>query len=113
MKDDQATTMSLAPLRVREVQLHLNTGEVRVRDTPIDLSPGEFRILLHLMVNTGCVVSLNALTDAPAEGARRMRVDTLRTRVMTLRRKLNDHGMPIIRSVYGSGYVIPSDAREH
>ena len=91
-------------LRVGGVCLSVDQHAVTVDGVAVELSPTEFRLLQHLMENTGRVLSrgqlLREVWGYPADGETKL-VDTY---VSYLRRKLGDH--VTIRTVRGVGYQL-------
>ena len=87
---------------------------VFARGEPVDLTPTEFEILTHLMRHQDRVVSCREMVahvrgyDLDERDARTF----LRSHIHRLRHKLEpDPAKPrIIRTVRGSGYIIPTDA---
>jgi two-component system OmpR family response regulator len=102
-----------ARLRVGDLVLDEDGHEVRRDGRQVPLTPTEFRLLHYLMVNAGRVVSKAQIRDrvwAEAPGASLNMVEVY---VSYLRRKLDEVGPPVIRTVRGLGYClrVPSGER--
>lgn len=93
---------------LNELELDLAGGMVRMRGQKIELTPSEFRILRHLAVNAGRVVS-NELLASEALGHttnRKDASDVMKVHVRHLREKLEtDPSKPVyLVNVRGLGY---------
>lgn len=87
-----------------DLELDEESREVRRAGVPIELTPTEYRLLHYLMVNPRRVMTraelLDHVWDYDFGGDGRI----LETYVSYLRKKLDAHGPPVIRTVRGVGY---------
>jgi two-component system OmpR family response regulator len=98
---DDGPVLSFADLRLDE-----DTYEVWRGDQAVDLTPTEFRLLQFLLVNAGQVVSKAQIREAVWEYAFDGKVNMVEVYVSYLRKKLDAHGPPLIRTVRGVGYTL-------
>ena len=95
--------LSFADLEMDDVQ-HL----VRRDGVVIDLSPTEYKLLALLLANPGRVLSraqiLDHVWNQDFEGG-----TVVETYISYLRRKIDAHGPPLIRTVRGIGYTLRLD----
>ena len=73
---------------------------------PVDLTPTEFRLLHYLMVNAGQVVSKAQIRDRVWDYSFDGKVNMVEVYVSYLRKKIDIHGPPMIRTVRGIGYCL-------
>ena len=93
-------------LRVGDLELNEDSHEVSRRSRPIELTPTEFRLLHYLMCNAGQVVSKAQIRDQVWEYNFEGKVNMVEVYVSYLRKKLDSHGPPMIRTVRGIGYCL-------
>ncbi|MGZ4727644.1 MAG: response regulator transcription factor [Acidimicrobiales bacterium] len=90
-------------LQVGLLRIDLSSREAMVVDQPLDLTPKEFALLTLLARNAGRVLTHRAILDqvwGPGQA-----LDTLRTHVSQLRRKLAElPGAPVLMTAPGVGY---------
>ncbi len=98
---DEGPVLSFADLRLDE-----DTYEVWRGDRVIDLTPTEFRLLHFLLLNAGQVVSKAQIREAVWEYAFDGKLNMVEVYVSYLRKKLDAHGPPLIRTVRGIGYTL-------
>jgi len=91
-------------LVVADVTLDEETHEVGRGDALIALTPTEFRLLHYLMINAGQVVSKAQIRDRVWDYSFDGKVNMVEVYVSYLRKKLDAHGPPLIRTVRGIGY---------
>jgi len=95
-------------LQVGLLRLDLSSHEAMVVDQLIDLTPKEFALLTLLARNAGRVLTHRSILDqvwGPGQA-----LDTLRTHVSQLRRKLAEHpGAPTLLTAPGVGYRLLDD----
>jgi two-component system OmpR family response regulator len=91
-------------LMVADVELDEESHEVRRGGAVIELTPTEFRLLHYLMMNAGQVVSKSQIRDRVWDYSFDGKVNMVEVYVSYLRRKLDAHGPPLIRTVRGIGY---------
>jgi two-component system OmpR family response regulator len=93
-------------LTFADVELDDDAHEVTRAGQPIELTPTEYRLLRYLMLNPRRVLSrtqlLEHVWDYDFGGDARV----LETYVSYLRRKLDEHGPPLLHTVRGVGYVL-------
>jgi two-component system OmpR family response regulator len=91
-------------LTVADVELDEESHEVRRGNVVIELTPTEFRLLHYLMMNAGQVVSKAQIRDRVWDYSFDGKVNMVEVYVSYLRKKLDAHGPPLIRTVRGIGY---------
>jgi two-component system OmpR family response regulator len=89
-----------------DVVLDEESHEVWRGTARIDLTPTEFRLLHYLMVNAGQVISKSQIRDRVWDYSFDGKVNMVEVYVSYLRKKLDAHGPPIIRTVRGVGYCL-------
>ncbi|MBS1870212.1 MAG: response regulator transcription factor [Actinobacteria bacterium] len=93
-------------LTFADVELDDDAHEVTRAGQLVELTPTEYRLLRYLMLNPRRVLSrqqlLEHVWDYDFGGDARV----LETYVSYLRRKLDEHGPPLIHTVRGIGYVL-------
>jgi len=93
-------------LTFADVELDDDAHEVTRDGRLVELTPTEYRLLRYLMLNPRRVLSrqqlLEHVWDYDFGGDARV----LETYVSYLRRKLDEHGPPLIHTVRGVGYVL-------
>lgn len=101
-----AAEASSSVLTFADVELDDDAHEVTRAGQLIELTPTEYRLLRYLMLNPRRVLSraqlLEHVWDYDFGGDARV----LETYVSYLRRKLDEHGPPLIHTVRGVGYVV-------
>ncbi|HKG02157.1 MAG TPA: response regulator transcription factor [Conexibacter sp.] len=101
-----AAEASDSVLTFADVELDDDAHEVTRAGELIELTPTEYRLLRYLMLNPRRVLSraqlLEHVWDYDFGGDARV----LETYVSYLRRKLDEHGPPLIHTVRGVGYVM-------
>lgn len=93
-------------LEFADIELDEELHEVRRGNVPVTLTPTEFRLLHYLMVNAGRVVSKAQIRDAVWDYDFDGKVNMVEVYVSYLRKKLDAHGPPVIRTVRGIGYTL-------
>ena len=91
---------------VGDIELDEESHQVWRGPTAIDLTPTEFRLLHYLMVNAGHVVSKSQIRDQVWDYSFDGKVNMVEVYVSYLRKKLDGHGPPLIRTVRGVGYCM-------
>ncbi|MFL5817804.1 MAG: response regulator transcription factor [Conexibacter sp.] len=101
-----AAEASSSVLTFADVELDDDAHEVARAGELVELTPTEYRLLRYLMLNPRRVLSraqlLEHVWDYDFGGDARV----LETYVSYLRRKLDEHGPPLIHTVRGVGYVM-------
>ncbi len=91
-------------LVVADVELDEESHEVHRAGAAVELTPTEFRLLHYLMMNAGQVVSKAQIRDRVWDYSFDGKVNMVEVYVSYLRKKLDAHGPPLIRTVRGIGY---------
>jgi two-component system, OmpR family, response regulator len=91
---------------VGDIELDEVTHQVKRGSEVIELTPTEFRLLHYLMVNVGHVVSKSQIRDQVWDYSFDGKVNMVEVYVSYLRKKLDVHGPPLIRTVRGIGYCM-------
>jgi two-component system, OmpR family, response regulator len=99
--EDVGTHLTFADLELDE-----DSHEVRRGPVLIELTPTEFRLLHYLMVNAGQVISKAQIRDRVWDYSFDGKVNMVEVYVSYLRKKLDAHGPPLIRTVRGVGYTL-------
>jgi two-component system, OmpR family, response regulator len=89
---------------VADVELDEESHEVHRGGAVVELTPTEFRLLHYLMMNAGQVVSKSQIRDRVWDYSFDGKVNMVEVYVSYLRKKLDAHGPPLIRTVRGIGY---------
>lgn len=98
---DESAVLACADLQVDEAR-HI----VRRAGAIIDLSPTEFRLLTFLIANQDRVVSKAQILDRVWQYDFGGDARVVERFVSALRRKIDEHGEPLIHTVRGFGYTI-------
>lgn len=94
-------------LKIRDIELDSASGTVAKGGTEIELTAKEFSLLELLMRYPNQSFSLEAILDRVWDSDSSASIDTVRTHMKTLRKKLGDSdGDGIIRTKRGQGYRI-------
>ncbi len=93
-------------LRFADLEMDVDAHLVRRNGEPIDLTATEFRLLHLFMLNPGRVLSKSQILDHVWQYDFDGESNILETYVSYLRRKLNEHGDPLIHTVRLVGYVL-------
>jgi two-component system OmpR family response regulator len=93
-------------LTFADLTLDEETHEVHRGAASIELTPTEFRLLHYLMVNAGQVISKSQIRDRVWDYSFDGKVNMVEVYVSYLRKKLDAHGPPLIRTVRGVGYAL-------
>ncbi|MET7474581.1 response regulator transcription factor [Streptomyces sp. NPDC005648] len=102
----RATEISDRRLGAAGVELDEDTREVRLRGTAVQLSTTEFALLRLLLRNAGRVVPKGKILDTVWNYGFQGESGVMETYIYTLRRKLDDAGRSLIRTVRGAGYML-------
>jgi two-component system OmpR family response regulator len=95
-------------LRFTEIELDERAHQVRRAGEPIKLSPTEFKMLRHLLLNQGRVISKAQIAQHLWQYEFGGDPTVIESHMSTLRRKLGDPR--VIHTVRGVGYVLRNDA---
>ncbi len=94
-----------AVLRAAGVELDTARHEARAGSAVLPLTAKEFALLRYLMLHPNQVLSQGQLLEHVWDGTADPFTNTVRVTVMTLRRKLREHGgIAPIETVVGTGY---------
>jgi two-component system OmpR family response regulator len=93
-------------LRHADLEIDDARHEVRRGGQFIELSPTEYRLLRHLVLNAGCVLSKRQLLDHVWQYDFGGDANVVEKFVSNLRRKIDATGPPLIRTVRGFGYAL-------
>jgi two-component system, OmpR family, response regulator len=97
-------------LVVADIHLDEESHEVHRGGVAVELTPTEFRLLHYLMMNAGQVVSKAQIRDRVWDYSFDGKVNMVEVYVSYLRKKLDAHGPPLIRTVRGIGYSMRNQA---
>lgn len=97
---------SRSRLSFADIELDEDGHEVWRGSAAIELTPTEFRLLHFLMLNAGQVISKAQIRDRVWDYSFDGRVNMVEVYISYLRRKLDAHGPPVIRTVRGVGYSL-------
>jgi Response regulators consisting of a CheY-like receiver domain and a winged-helix DNA-binding domain len=94
-------------LKIRDIELDTASGTITKAGTEVELTAKEFSLLELLMRYPNQSFSLEAILDRVWDSDSSASIDTVRTHMKTLRKKLGDgDGDGIIRTKRGQGYRI-------
>lgn len=97
-------------LRVADLTMDEDTREVRRGERLLSLTPTEYEVLRYLMRRSPAVLTKAQILDHVWEYGFGGRSNVVELVISRLRRKLDDIGPPLIRTVRGFGYVIRQTA---
>lgn len=97
-------------LRCGDLELDEDRHEVRRGDRHVELSATEFRLLTYLLQNKGRVVTKGQILDHVWNYDFRGDTNVVERFVSNLRRKIDQGGPSLIRTVRGFGYSISAGA---
>ncbi len=93
-------------LRFADIELDVDGHQVRRGGEPIELTATEFSLLRYFMTNPGIVLSKGQILDHVWHYDFDGDSNICETYVSYLRKKLNEHGPPLIHTVRLVGYVL-------
>lgn len=97
-------------LTVGDICLSPSAHSVEKSGKPIELSRLEYALLEFLMRHPNQIFSPEAILNSVWTSESEASIDTVRTYIKTLRKKLSDNaGSSIIRTVFGVGYKVAAD----
>ena len=99
-------------LRFADVVMDADAHQVWRAGEPIQLTATEFRLLRLFLMNPGRVLSKSQILDHVWHYDFDGDSNVLETYVSYLRRKLNEHGTPLIQTVRLVGYVLRDEPGE-
>ena len=99
-------------LRFADVVMDSDAHQVWRAGEPIQLTATEFRLLRLFLLNPGRVLSKAQILDHVWHYDFDGDTNMLETYISYLRRKLNEHGAPLIHTVRLVGYVLREDPGE-
>lgn len=101
-------------MQVANLKLDLATRKVDRSGTPINLQPREFRLLHHLMLNEGNVVTRTMLLEAVWDYRFDPQSNVIDVQISRLRRKVDTGFTPsLIHTVRGEGYILSTEAPDN
>jgi DNA-binding response OmpR family regulator len=98
------STARTAEIRIGDVALDINRGEVLLHGEPVELSRREYMLLKSLMESAGRVQTRNTLETRLYSWGEEVASNALEVHIHHLRRKL---GAQFITTVRGVGYKVP------
>jgi two-component system, OmpR family, response regulator len=98
-------------LRFADVVLDEETREVWRGGEPVELTPTEFNLLRYLMLNPRRVLSKRQILDQVWNYDFGGDANVVETYVSYLRKKLDRHGPPLIRTIRLVGYALREQGR--
>lgn len=105
---------TLKHLQVADLRLDLVTRKVERSGTPINLQPREYRLLLHLMLNAGSIITRTMLLEAVWDYRFDPQSNVIDVQISRLRRKIDSGFSPaLIHTVWGEGYVLSEQPPSH
>ncbi len=93
-------------MSVDDLELDKITRRVTRTGRQIDLKPREYLLLEYLMENVGTVVTRAMILEAVWGIRFDPQTNLIDVHVSRLRRKIDQHGEPLIHTVRGAGYVL-------
>ena len=109
--DDEVKEDVESVLRCGDLVVDEERHTVQRAGAAIELSPTEYRLLTFLMINQERVVSKAQILDRVWQYDFGGDARVVERFVSNLRRKIDDHGIPLIHTVRGFGYAIrPADS---
>ncbi len=101
------TTFAGTQLMAADIVLSLDTHRVTKGGNELQLSPMEYKLLEFLIRHKDQPFSPEALLDRVWNSSSDASIDTVRTLVKTLRKKIGDeNGKSILQTIHGIGYKI-------
>ena len=97
-------------LRYRDLEMDEDRHQVWRTGTEVRLSPTEFRLLRYLLLNAERVLSKQQILDHVWQYDFNGDDNVVETYISYLRRKLDAHHEPLIRTVRGFGYTLRAEA---
>jgi len=98
------STAKTAEIRIGDVTLDINRGEVQLNGEPLELPRREYMLLKSLMESAGRVQTRNTLETRLYSWGEEVTSNALEVHVHNLRKKL---GSQFITTVRGVGYKVP------
>jgi two-component system response regulator CpxR len=112
LRRTERTADPLPVVEIGDFKLNVNNREVIKRDERISLTPFEFDILDILMRSAGRIVSHDELAAVLYNREATAYERSIPVHISHLRKKLDDDGETLIRSVRGVGYqFVPSEKK--
>jgi len=100
------STARTAEIRIGDVALDINRGEVLLHGEPVELSRREYMLLKSLMESAGRVQTRNTLETRLYSWGEEVASNALEVHIHHLRKKL---GPQFITTVRGVGYKVPQE----
>ncbi len=99
-------TPDASELRFADVVMRVDAHQVTRADNELQLTATEFRLLHLFLMNPGRVLSKSQILDHVWQYDFDGESNILETYISYVRRKLNEHGPPLIQTVRLVGYVL-------
>ena len=109
LRRSQPATVGSSLLRFADVELDVDAHRVRRSGVDISLTATEFALLRYFMMNPDRVLSKSQILDHVWHYDFDGDSNICETYVSYLRKKLNEHGSPLIHTVRLVGYVLRDD----
>lgn len=93
-------------LKVANIEVELLSRKVKVGGRKVDLQGREFKLLEYLLRHKGQVVTRTMLLEAVWDYNFDPQTNVIDVHISRLRKKLEDEGGKIIKTVRGAGYII-------
>jgi two-component system, OmpR family, copper resistance phosphate regulon response regulator CusR len=98
-------------LNIDDLSLDINSKEVKRDGKLIDLRQKEFQLLEYLIQNKGIVINRDKILQHVWKTSTDPFTNTVDVHIQSLRNKIDKpFEKPLIKTVYGFGYVLKSDA---
>lgn len=108
-QDAQSTTDDM--LQCGPLTIDAASHQVSEQGVPIELTPTEYRLLLFLVAHRGKVISKSQILAQVWDMSFSDDTNVVERFVSSLRKKIELHGVEIIRTVRGFGYMVATDAQ--
>jgi two-component system OmpR family response regulator len=96
-------------LKVADIEVDLLARKVKLGNNRVDLQGREFKLLEYLLQHRGQVVTRTMLLEAVWDYNFDPQTNVIDVHISRLRKKINDEGGNIIKTVRGAGYIIEED----
>ena len=93
-------------LKIANIEVDLLSRKVKLGDKKIELQGREFKLLEYLLQHAGQIVTRTMLLEAVWDYNFDPQTNVIDVHISRLRKKLEDEGGKIIKTVRGAGYII-------
>ena len=97
---------NITSLKIANIEVDLLSRNVRLGNKKVDLQGREFKLLEYLLRHKGQVVTRTMLLEAVWDYNFDPQTNVIDVHISRLRKKLEDEGGKIIKTVRGAGYII-------